>query len=78
MEYSKFISDVTKQIPPSGIRKYFDYLDKDTISLGVGEPDFATPEGIRQEAIARLSHGRIPYSSNAGMPELRELILQYL
>lgn len=78
MDYTKKISQVTQQIPPSGIRKYFDYLDKDTISLGVGEPDFATPEPIRQEALRRLSTGRIPYSSNAGMPELRELVCTYV
>ncbi|MEL7608614.1 MAG: aminotransferase class I/II-fold pyridoxal phosphate-dependent enzyme [Bacillota bacterium] len=78
MDYTKYISKVTQLIPPSGIRKYFDYIDKDTISLGVGEPDFPTPEGIRQEALQRLSTGRIPYSSNAGMPELREWIGKYL
>ena len=43
MEYEGYISTVVKQIPPSGIRKYFDLLDETHISLGVGEPDFATP-----------------------------------
>lgn len=78
MNSENLISKVVQEIPPSGIRKYFDFLDDSCISLGVGEPDFATPEGIREEALRRLSHGRIPYTSNAGMPELRELILQYL
>lgn len=78
MDYTKYISTVTQLIPPSGIRKYFDFIDQDTISLGVGEPDFPTPESIRREALNRLSTGRIPYSSNAGMPELREWILKYL
>ena len=78
MDYTKYISTITQLIPPSGIRKYFDFIDQDTISLGVGEPDFPTPESIRQEALNRLSTGRIPYSSNAGMPELREWILKYL
>jgi aminotransferase len=78
MNSENLISKVVQEIPPSGIRKYFDFLDDSCISLGVGEPDFATPDGIREEALRRLSRGRIPYTSNAGMPELRELILKYL
>lgn len=78
METQTLVAKVVTEIPPSGIRKYFDFLDDSCISLGVGEPDFATPEGIRSETLKRLSSGRIPYSSNAGMPELRELILRYL
>lgn len=78
MDYSKLIVKAVQDVPPSGIRKYFDILTDKTISLGVGEPDFPTPEAIRQEALERLSHGRIPYSSNSGMPELRELISRYL
>ncbi len=78
MDSQTLVAKIVTEIPPSGIRKYFDFLDDSCISLGVGEPDFPTPEGIRQEALRRLSSGRIPYSSNAGMPELRELILQYL
>lgn len=78
MDSQALVAKVVTEIPPSGIRKYFDFLDDSCISLGVGEPDFPTPEGIRQEALKRLSAGRIPYSSNAGMPELRELILRYL
>lgn len=78
MNSNDAISNVVREIPPSGIRKYFDLLGDEYISLGVGEPDFATPEGIRAEALKRLSTGRIPYSSNAGIPELRELVLQYL
>lgn len=78
MNYNRFISNVVKEIPPSGIRKYFDLLDDTYISFGVGEPDFATPERIRQAALKKLSQGRIPYTSNSGDPYLRELILRYL
>lgn len=78
MDYKKLIVQRVQDVPPSGIRKYFDILTDKTISLGVGEPDFPTPEAIRREAIERLSVGRIPYSSNSGMPELRELISRYL
>jgi len=78
MDYNRIISNVVQQIPPSGIRKYFDLLDETYISFGVGEPDFPTPERIRQAALKKLSTGRIPYTSNSGDPYLRELILQYL
>lgn len=78
MDYSKIINPVVLDVPPSGIRKYFDMLTDKTISLGVGEPDFPTPERIRQYALKRLSTGRVPYSSNSGMPELRELISKYM
>lgn len=45
------LSKVTKEIKPSGIRKFFDIVSemKDAISLGVGEPDFDTPWHIREE-----------------------------
>ena len=47
-------------IPPSGIRKFFDVVNEmdDAISLGVGEPDFDTPWHIREEGIYSLEKGR--------------------
>jgi aminotransferase len=44
------ISKLVQQIPPSGIRVFFDLVlgMKDVISLGVGEPDFVTPWNIRE------------------------------
>ena len=61
---------------PSPIRRFFDILNtmEDVISLGLGEPDFVTPEHIRQAAIDSLNQGRTRYSSNAGAIELRELL----
>ena len=43
------------QVPPSGIRKFFDVSRPmpDVISLGVGEPDFTTPPQIIEEGVAR-------------------------
>ena len=54
------LSKVTKEIKPSGIRKFFDIVSemKDAISLGVGEPDFDTPWHIREEGIYSLEKGR--------------------
>ena len=75
-----FIAEHIKSIPFSGIRKFFDIANemKDAVSLGVGEPDFFTPLHIREEAIKILEKTRTVYSSNAGMPELKEEIARYL
>lgn len=73
-------SNIIEQIPPSGIRRFFDLVigQKDIISLGVGEPDFITPWSIREEAIFSIEQGRTSYTSNQGLPELREQISQYI
>ena len=75
-----FICDKIKKIKPSGIRKLFDIANEipDVISLGVGEPDFDTPWHIREEGIYSLNKGRTFYTSNAGLPELREEIAKYM
>lgn len=67
-------------IKPSGIRKFFDIVHdmKDAISLGVGEPDFATPYHIREEGIYSLEKARTHYTGNAGLPELRKEITSFL
>jgi aminotransferase len=67
-------------LPPSGIRKFFDLVaqSKGIISLGVGEPDFATPWHIRESAIYSLERGRTTYTSNWGLLELRSAIRDYL
>lgn len=66
-------------IPPSGIRKFFDIVAtmEDAISLGVGEPDFATPWAIREAGIYSLEMGRTFYTANAGLFELRSEICNY-
>ncbi|MDR0964031.1 MAG: aminotransferase class I/II-fold pyridoxal phosphate-dependent enzyme [Clostridium sp.] len=74
------LSDRVGTIKPSGIRKFFDIANemKDAISLGVGEPDFDTPWHIRDYGIYSLEKGRTYYTSNAGLPELKEEITRYL
>lgn len=74
------LSERIVEIPPSGIRKFFDIVSdmKDSISLGVGEPDFETPWHIREEGIYSLEKGKTFYTSNAGLNELREEISNYL
>jgi len=76
---SKYISSVVKSVPPSGIRKFFDLVSQTegVISLGVGEPDYVTPWHIREECFYSLERGYTMYTSNAGLPELREEIAAY-
>jgi aminotransferase len=71
-----FLSRRMAQIPVSGIRRFFDIINimDDVISLGVGEPDFVTPEHICQAGVDSLQQGFTSYSSNAGVIELRRLI----
>jgi len=74
------IAKTILDLPYSGIRKFFDMASEmeDVVSLGVGEPDFITPWNIREEAIFSLERRRTLYSSNAGMPKLREEISRYM
>src|SRR5919112_753773 len=76
----RFLSSTVRDMPPSGIRRFFDMLAemKDVISLTIGEPDFTTPEPITRAAIASLEAGETHYTANGGMIELRELIAQNL
>lgn len=68
------------ELPKSGIRKFFDIVaqSKDTVSLGVGEPDFDTPWHISRAAVTCLEDGGTHYTSNLGTPELRQAICRYL
>ena len=80
MDYDRILSDKCKEIKPSGIRKFFDIANsmEGVISLGVGEPDFATPWTIRSKAITVLQQGKTVYTANAGLLELRQAIAKYL
>ncbi|RJX41563.1 aminotransferase class I/II-fold pyridoxal phosphate-dependent enzyme [Paenibacillus pinisoli] len=75
-----YLSPLVRDIKPSGIRRFFDLVStrKDIITLGVGEPDFVTPWHVREAAVYALESGKTQYTSNAGMPALREAIGQYL
>lgn len=75
-----FIRKTVRELPPSGIRKFFDLASgmKGIISLGVGEPDFVTPWHIREACVYSLERGYTNYTSNWGLPELRQEISHYL
>ena len=70
------ISRRVAAVPPSGIRKFFDIAAtmQDVISLGIGEPDFVTPDVIRQAGVASLNRGETRYTSNSGILELRQAL----
>ena len=80
MDYENILSARVKEVKPSGIRKFFDLLEEmeDSISLGVGEPDFITPWHIRDAGIYSLEKGFTKYTSNAGLAALRGEISAYL
>ncbi|MDI9616974.1 MAG: aminotransferase class I/II-fold pyridoxal phosphate-dependent enzyme [Methanothrix sp.] len=73
------ISRTVRDLPPSGIRRFFDLVNEmdEAISLGVGEPDFVTPWHVREACIYSLESGYTSYTSNKGMPELREAIADF-
>jgi len=78
--WDNLISQKVTSLPPSGIRKFFDLLSslEDIISLGIGEPDFVTPWHIREAGTYSLEKGYTMYTSNSGMPELRQELASYL
>ena len=80
MDYQQILSRRIREVPPSGIRKYFDIMAEmdDAISLGVGEPDFQTPWHIRDAGIYSLEKGFTKYTPNAGLSDLRRAICRYL
>lgn len=80
MDYNKVLCGRIRNVPPSGIRKYFDLLQgmEGGISLGIGEPDFQTPWHIRDAGIYSLEKGFTKYTPNAGLSDLRSAISRYL
>ncbi|AJA49367.1 aspartate aminotransferase [Clostridium pasteurianum DSM 525 = ATCC 6013] len=76
MMLENMIRKNVRNMPPSGIRKYFDMVNEmeDAISLGIGEPDFVTPWNVVEAGIYSLEQGHTHYSSNAGFMDLRREI----
>lgn len=79
-DLQRMIKKSVYDMPPSGIRKYFDLINEmeDVISLGIGEPDFVTPWKIREAGVYSLEQGHTHYSANAGIKELRMEIAEYV
>jgi len=70
------LSERVRSVPPSGIRRFFEIAAtmEDVISLGIGEPDFVSPEPVIAAAKQSLDEGKTGYTANAGLLELREAI----
>ena len=79
-DYARFLNPDVVKLRPSGIRKFFDIAEtmEDVVSLGVGEPDFATPWHIRQAAIQSIEDRKTRYTANRGLKELRCEIAAYM
>jgi len=79
VNYEKVLCRRVADVPPSGIRKFFDIVNvmDDVVSLGVGEPDFKTPWNYTDAAIYSLRSGHTHYTSNWGLLELRKEIARY-
>lgn len=77
---SRFLAQRVAGLKPSGIRKFFDIVAtmKDVISLGIGEPDFVTPQPILDAGIRSLRAGNTHYTSNAGILDLRRAVTAHL
>lgn len=75
-----YLSDIVRKIPDSGIKDFFDIANtmEGALSLGVGEPDFPTPEHIRLAAIDSIQKARTNYTDNRGTVELRAAAADYL
>ena len=67
------------RLPASGIRRFFDLAagTEGVISLGVGEPDFVTPDAFREAAVRSIQEGKTQYTSNYGLLALREAIAEH-
>jgi aminotransferase len=80
MSTDRFVSRRVQAVPASGLQRFFDLAAElpSVISLGIGEPDFLTPEAIRNAGILCLQQGATAYTANAGMIELREALSAHL
>ncbi len=74
------IADRVMRVPPSGIRRFFDIAATmpEVISLGIGEPDFVTPDRIRTAGVRSVEQGFTAYTSNSGLLELRVALAEHL
>ena len=75
-----YISKIVKEMPDSGIKDFFDIANtmEGALSLGVGEPDFPTPEHVREAGIESIRRAETKYTDNRGTVELRAAVAEYL
>ncbi|QXC49917.1 pyridoxal phosphate-dependent aminotransferase [Agrobacterium salinitolerans] len=75
-----FLADILSRVKPSATiavtqkARELKAKGRDVISLGAGEPDFDTPENIKEAAIDAIKRGETKYTPVSGIPELRKAI----
>jgi aspartate aminotransferase len=75
-----FLSDALARVKPSPTiavsskARELKAAGKDVISLGAGEPDFDTPDNIKEAAIKAIRDGKTKYTNVDGIPELKDAI----
>jgi aminotransferase len=79
LDTTRFIARHVAGLRRSGIRDFFELVAKTdgVISLGIGEPDFDTPQPIRDAVTTAMNTGKTHYTSNMGLPALRAEISRY-
>jgi aspartate/methionine/tyrosine aminotransferase len=70
-------SNRIKHVQKSATRRLFDAAPQGSINLGLGEPDFLTPDVVRAEAARIVKEERLGYTPNAGLLALREKVAAY-
>ncbi|MGA0242068.1 MAG: pyridoxal phosphate-dependent aminotransferase [Candidatus Marinamargulisbacteria bacterium] len=81
---SHYLSDLVSNIEPSltmsitALAGQLRAEGKDVIGFGAGEPDFDTPDAIKQAAIRSIESGKSKYTAAAGLPELKDAISKRL
>lgn len=80
MSRKSYLSKVVVDMPDSGIKDFFDIANtmEGALSLGVGEPDFPTPEHVREAAVESIRRAETKYTDNRGTVELRKAAAEYL
>lgn len=75
-----FLNERVRGIEISGIRKFYNLVSKyeDALSLTIGQPDFPTPEHIKNAGKAAIDNDRTIYTANAGLIELRKAASKYM
>jgi len=75
-----YISERVATLKPSGIRRFFDIAAtmKEVISLGIGEPDFNSPQPIIEAGMRALKEGETHYTGNRGILPLRQALCDKL
>ncbi|MCA9292833.1 MAG: aminotransferase class I/II-fold pyridoxal phosphate-dependent enzyme [Phycisphaerales bacterium] len=74
LDFSRLLSDRSKQLQPSGIRRIFELSAtlKDPINLSIGQPDFPVPDAVKRAAIDAIERDHNGYSMTNGVAPLRE------